>query len=61
MFGRKSNTSAAEVATRSAQVVGRTVAGDRGSKVANKVTKALGLGHVETCDDPKCKDCTPVR
>ncbi|MCX5145118.1 hypothetical protein [Streptomyces sp. NBC_00338] len=57
MFGRKSSTSAAEVATRSAQVVGRTVAGDRGGKVANKVTGALGLGRIEKCADPKCDCC----
>ncbi|MFJ6239777.1 hypothetical protein ACIQH0_37620 [Streptomyces griseus] len=57
MFGRKNSTSAAEVATRSAQVVGRTVAGDRGGKVANKVTGALGLGRVEKCTDPKCDCC----
>ncbi|MGW6288875.1 hypothetical protein [Streptomyces sp. NPDC055107] len=57
MFGRKNSASAAEVATRSAQVVGRTVAGDRGGKVANKVTGALGLGRVEKCSDPKCDCC----
>lgn len=57
MFGRKNSPSAAEVATRSAQAVGRTVAGDRGGKVANKITKALGLGHVEFCNDPKCSAC----
>ncbi|MFE5958919.1 hypothetical protein [Streptomyces rubiginosohelvolus] len=57
MFGRKNSTSAAEVATRSAQAVGRTVAGDRGGKVANKVTGALGLGRIEQCADPKCSDC----
>lgn len=57
MFGRKSSTSAREVATRSAQAVGRTVAGDRGGKAANKVTNALGLGRIEMCDDPKCRDC----
>lgn len=57
MFGRKNKPSAAEVACRSAQVVGRTVAGDRGGKAANKVTNALGLGRMETCDDPKCTRC----
>ncbi|MFE7518386.1 hypothetical protein [Streptomyces halstedii] len=57
MFGRKSSTSPAEVVTRSAQVVGRTVAGDRGGKAANKVTGALGLGRIEACNDPKCTDC----
>lgn len=57
MFGRKNSASAAEVATRAAQAAGRTVAGDRGGKVANKVTNALGLGRIEICDDPKCIDC----
>lgn len=57
MFGRKSSASAAEVATRSAQAVGRTVAGDKGGEVANKVTGALGLGRIEQCTDPKCSDC----
>ncbi|MEW2070036.1 hypothetical protein [Streptomyces sp. NPDC007346] len=55
LFSRK--TSAAEVATRSAQVVGRTVAGDKGGEVANKVTEALGLGRVEKCSDSKCDCC----
>ncbi|MFD3999878.1 hypothetical protein [Streptomyces rubiginosohelvolus] len=57
MFGRKNSPSAAEVATRSAQAVGRTVAGDKGGEVANKVTGALGLGRIEQCADPKCSDC----
>lgn len=57
MFGRKSSTSASEVATRSAQAVGRTVAGDRGGKAANKITGALGLGRIEACSDPKCSCC----
>lgn len=57
MFGRKTKTSASEVVCRSAQVVGRTVAGDRGGKAANKVTNALRLGRIEMCDDPKCRDC----
>lgn len=58
MFGRRnSTTSPSEVATRSAQVVGRTIAGDRGGRAANKVTDALGLGRIEACNDPKCSDC----
>lgn len=57
MFGRKTKTSASEVVCRSAQVVGRTVAVDRGGKAANKVTNRLGLGRIETCDDPKCTRC----
>lgn len=57
MFGRKNKSSAAEVACRSAQVVGRTAAGDRGGKAANKVTNALRLGRIEYCDDPKCTNC----
>ncbi|WP_405548776.1 hypothetical protein [Streptomyces microflavus] len=57
LFSSKKTTSAAEVATRSAQAVGRTVAGDRGGEVANTVTGALGLGRIEKCADPKCSDC----
>lgn len=57
LFSRKNSTSAAEIATRSAQAVGRTVAGDKGGEVANKVTGALGLGRIEQCADPKCSDC----
>lgn len=57
LFSRKSTTSTSEVVTRSAQAVGRTVAGDRGGRAANKVTGALGLGRIETCADPKCTDC----
>ncbi|WP_329217347.1 hypothetical protein [Streptomyces microflavus] len=57
LLNRRNSTSAAEVATRSAQAVGRTVAGDRGSGVANKVTAVLGLGRIEKCADPQCSDC----
>ncbi|MEV5619421.1 hypothetical protein [Streptomyces bacillaris] len=58
MFRRKaSGVSAAETATRTVQAVGRTVAGERGGKAANKVTSALGLGRIEICDRPDCRDC----
>ncbi|MGW6741666.1 hypothetical protein ACWGDX_13220 [Streptomyces sp. NPDC055025] len=57
MFGRKNKPSAAEVVNRTAQGVRQAVAGDRGFDALNKVTRALGLGHLETCDDPKCTAC----
>ncbi|WP_145503168.1 hypothetical protein [Streptomyces sp. CFMR 7] len=58
MFRRKaSGVSAAETATRTVQAVGRTVAGERGGRAANKVTSALGLGRIDYCNKPDCPDC----
>ncbi|MCX4605468.1 hypothetical protein OG402_33925 [Streptomyces anulatus] len=58
MFRRKTGgVSAAETATRTVQAVGRTVAGERGGKAANRVTSALGLGRIEHCNKPDCPDC----
>ncbi|MFI1865811.1 hypothetical protein [Streptomyces jumonjinensis] len=57
MFGRKTSDARAERAARRIQAVGLTVAGERGGRVANKVSGALGYGRVELCDDPACPDC----
>lgn len=62
MFGRKSSDeamSAGEVVARRLQQVGRTVAGERGSRVANAVSQAIGCGRIELCDDPACPNCAP--
>ncbi|MGW5677548.1 hypothetical protein ACWEV4_21105 [Streptomyces sp. NPDC003860] len=64
MFGFKSKSSGvpvAETVTRTIQAAGRTVAGDRGGQVANKVTETLGLGRIDLCDNPTCEDCAPVK
>ncbi|MEU0278428.1 hypothetical protein [Streptomyces sp. NPDC006195] len=64
MFGRKSSSegaSTAETVTRGVQAAGRIVAGDRGSRAANVLTGALGLGRIEICDDPTCANCAPVK
>jgi hypothetical protein len=57
MFGRKNSTSAAEVVTRSAQAMSRTVAGDKGGEAANKITEVLGLGRSDICSDSQCPHC----
>lgn len=63
VFGRKSTkgVSTAETTARTIQATGRTLAGDRGGRVANAVTGALGLGRIEICDDPNCADCAPIK
>lgn len=45
--------------TRGLQYAGQRLAGERGSKVANVISTALGCGRIEFCDDPACPDCTP--
>jgi hypothetical protein len=63
MFGRKNNAqgvTTAETATRTIQAAGRTLAGDRGERIANRVTETLRLGRIDTCTNPTCKDCAPV-
>lgn len=60
MFGRKSNgesMSGREVVARRLQQAGRTVAGDAGSRAANRVSAAIGCGRIELCSDPTCPNC----
>lgn len=61
MLGKKirkeDGISTPEYLCRRAQQAGRAVAGDRGGRVANAVTGAIGLGRIEICDDPNCPNC----
>jgi hypothetical protein len=50
-----------ELVSRRLQQAGLTVAGERGAKVANRVSEALGCGRIHLCSDPACQDCAPSR
>jgi hypothetical protein len=52
--------SASELTSRHLQRIGRTVAGERGSRIANRVSEAIGCGRIDICDDPNCPNCAPV-
>ncbi|MFD4596758.1 hypothetical protein ACFWPQ_01870 [Streptomyces sp. NPDC058464] len=45
---------------RGLQAIGLTVAGETGGKVANKISAALGCGHIGPCGDPNCENCAPT-
>lgn len=63
MAGRMSggeDMSARELIARRLQQVGWNVAGERGSRIANRVSEAIGCGRIELCDDPACPNCAPV-
>lgn len=49
-----------ELACRRIQQAGLTLGGERGGRIANRVSGALGLGRIELCDDPTCPNCAPV-
>ena len=52
-----------EVIARRLQQAGRTVAGERGSRIANTISGAIGCGRIEAhkpCDNPSCPDCGPA-
>lgn len=55
---------AVEKVARGLDAAGRTVAGDRGGRVAAKVSEALGCGHVEyttvPCTGPDCPTCAEL-
>lgn len=52
---------AAEEIVRTVHYVGVKVGGKRGSRVANRITEAAGLGRIEMCDDLNCTECEPTR
>ena len=54
-------TTRREQVARHLQAAGRQVAGERGGRVANRVSEALGCGRIDTCDDPTCQDCAPIQ
>jgi hypothetical protein len=62
MFGRNRDNAMdpREHIARRLQQVGRTVAGDTGSKVANVISGAIRCGRIEPCDDPTCSNCAPI-
>ncbi|WP_151775783.1 hypothetical protein [Streptomyces abyssomicinicus] len=39
------------------QQVGITVGGETGSRIANRISWAIGCGRIELCDDPACPNC----
>ncbi|MGW2188562.1 hypothetical protein [Streptomyces sp. NPDC001719] len=66
MFGRKNSTEAEgasfpERVSRGLQYTGQRVGGERGGRVANRVSEAIGCGRIEFCDDANCPHCAPAR
>lgn len=61
MFGRNPDAmDPREHIARRLQQAGRTLAGDTGSRIANRVSEALGCGRIETCNNPTCPNCAPT-
>lgn len=48
-----------EYTARRLQQIGRNIAGERGGRVANRVSEAIGCGRIDYCDRPDCPDCAP--
>jgi len=46
-----------ELIARRLQQAGRAVAGERGSRIVNGISGAIGCGRIELCDDPNCPNC----
>lgn len=42
------------------QQAGNAVARERGSRIANRISEAIGCGSIDPCDDPACPDCARV-
>jgi hypothetical protein len=49
-----------ELTARRIQQIGRNLAGDRGGRIANRVSEAIGCGRIDLCDDPNCPNCAPA-
>ncbi|MDQ0809853.1 hypothetical protein QFZ63_001567 [Streptomyces sp. B3I7] len=49
-----------ELTARRLQQVGRTLAGERGSRIANRVSEAIGCGRIELCDNPDYPNCALI-
>lgn len=62
MFERKSTqgASAPERVSRHLQAAGQRVAGERGGRIANRVSEAIGCGRIDLCDNPDCPNCAPA-
>jgi len=60
MFGLRINDSQAERISRRLQATGRRLAGERGGRIANAVSEAIGCGRVTYCDNPTCLNCAPT-
>lgn len=54
-------TTRREQVSRRLQAAGRQVAGERGGRIANRVSEAIGCGRIELCNDPACQDCAPTQ
>lgn len=62
MFRRKTQgTSTREQISRRLQATGQRLAGERGGRIANTVSSAIGCGTVTTCTRPKCPNCAPIQ
>ncbi len=64
MFRRNSSTegtSTREQISRHLQATGQRIAGERGGRIANRVSEAIGCGRIELCDNPTCPDCAPTK
>lgn len=49
-----------ELIARRLQQAGRNVAGERGGRIANRVSEAIGCGRIDLCNDPNCPNCAPI-
>ena len=42
------------------QQAGRNLAGERGGRIANRISEAIGCGRIGLCDNPDCPNCAPT-
>lgn len=54
-------TTRREQVARHLQATGRQVAGERGGRIANRISEAIRCGRIDICNNPACEDCAPVR
>jgi hypothetical protein len=58
--GSTEGTTTREQVCRTLQATGQRVAGERGGRIANRVSEAIGCGRITFCEDPACLDCAPA-
>lgn len=63
LFSKNNNEGASvpERVSRRLQATGQRIGGERGGRIANRVSDAIGCGRIEFCDNPGCPDCAPVK
>jgi hypothetical protein len=53
-------TTTREQVSRHLQATGQRLAGERGGRIANKISEAIGCGSVTRCDRTDCPNCAPT-